>query len=55
MYSMRYECNDEKFRKSVEKQLVVKADHFLEKLPNFFKEYQSWYSESQALIRQLAT
>lgn len=53
MYSMRYECNNEEFRKSVENQLGVKAENFLEDLPNFFKEYQSWYSESQALIRQL--
>ncbi len=53
MYSMRYECNDEEFRKSVEKQLGVKADGFLEELPDFLKDYQSWYSESQALIRQL--
>lgn len=48
----RYAARSE-FDKQVKKQLGEKAEEFLKKLPDFCKEYQYWYSESKALIKQL--
>ena len=42
------------FEKAVEKTLgKAEAKVFIEKLPNFKENYQSWYSEAQALIKQI--
>lgn len=43
-----------KFDAQVKKQLgAEEAEKFLNKLPNFKMTYESWYSESKAIIRQL--
>lgn len=48
-----YECRPEDFRKEARKQLGKKTTDFLKGLPSFPAEYQAWYSEAKALIRQL--
>lgn len=47
--AMENECFPERMKKSLGK----KADEIIPRLPNFHKEYQTWYSESKALIKQL--
>lgn len=47
--AMLYACHPEQ----VKKQLGEKADDFIKNLPKFEEIYQSWYSESLAIIRQL--
>ena len=51
--AMQYECSPESFTKAVEKQLGEKAAEFLKDLPSFNTEYQRWYSEAIALLRQV--
>ena len=51
--AMQYECFPNEFENEVEKQLGDKAKKMVETLPSFTDEYQPWYSESSALIRQL--
>ena len=53
MYAMRYESTKDRFVKSVKKQLGEKANDFLDSLPSFIDEYQPWYSEAMAIVRQL--
>ena len=47
--AIQYECYPEQF----EEQLGDKLDEYVEKLPNFYIDYQSWYSEAKVLIKQL--
>ena len=53
-FAIQYECDSEKF-----KQLIIKTidrdkvEIFIKKLPSFTAEYQSWYSEALALIKQV--
>jgi hypothetical protein len=47
--AMQYECYPEEVREKLGK----KADEIIKTLPNFNNEYQTWYSESKALIKQL--
>lgn len=51
--SMRHGCFPTEIAEQVKKQLGDKAPDFLKTLPNFGSEYQTWYSEAKALIRQL--
>jgi hypothetical protein len=56
--AMQYEAAPKEFKAAVAKAVASKelkstADEFLEKLPSFSGEYQRWYSESIALLRQL--
>jgi hypothetical protein len=51
--AMQYECAPEEFTAAAKAQLKKKADEFIAALPAFNKEYQRWYSEALALIRQL--
>ena len=51
--AMRYECVPEEFTAVAKEKLKKKANEFLAGLPSFNKEYQRWYSEALALIRQL--
>lgn len=53
MNAMRYESTKEEFVRIVKKQLGDKAKGFLESLPTFSDEYQIWYSEAKAIVRQL--
>lgn len=52
--AIQHESMPDLFQESVKKQLKQKeADEFFSKIPSFKKEYQRWYSESLALLRQL--
>lgn len=52
---MVYQLQEEHFRKQVEQQLGGKkqANDFIASLPDFKLEYECWYSESLAALRQL--
>ena len=52
-YAIQAECFPERFKRDAKKLLGTKAKGVLEALPSFTEEYQAWYSEAQALIRQL--
>ena len=52
-HAIAYECRPEDFRKEIRKKLGKKTTDFLKGLPSFSAEYQAWYSEAKALIRQL--
>lgn len=47
--SMQYEC----FPEEVEEQLGEKFKKVVKDFPNFNEEYQFWYSEAKAIIKQL--
>ena len=51
--AMQYECNQEAFEDTIRKKLGDEASEFLDKLPHFSEEYETWYSEAKTLVRQL--
>ena len=51
--AMQYESAPTEFKAAVKKKLKTEADEFLKELPSFKQEYQRWYSEALALLRQL--
>ena len=52
--SMMHDCHERQFENQVVEQIGEdKKDSYLRSLPDFKVEYQAWYSESLALIRQL--
>jgi hypothetical protein len=51
--AMQLECHGEAFKKQVKTQLKAKADGYLDGLPKFKTDYQRWYTEAQAVVRQL--
>lgn len=51
--SIQVECHPEDFKNLLKKQFGDKAPDVIKSLPNFTGEYQRWYSETKALIRQL--
>lgn len=52
--AIQYECNPDSFKRSAEKALGPdKSKKYLDELPDFREGYQSWYSESLAVIKQL--
>lgn len=59
--AMEAECSPEGLEKrkkelgekDLKKELREKVTYFLENLPSFSAEYQAWYSEAKALVRQL--
>lgn len=56
--AMQYEAAPKEFKAAVakavsSKELKTTADEFLKMLPSFSGEYQRWYSEAIALLRQL--
>jgi len=52
MTAMRVGFNKD-FETRLRTRLGERADEFFKKLPNFTSQYQSWYSESLAVIKQL--
>ncbi|MEZ5785371.1 MAG: hypothetical protein R3D62_02530 [Xanthobacteraceae bacterium] len=48
-FAMQHDC----FPKEIEKALGNNAQEVIKKLPKFSEEYQAWYSEAKALIKQL--
>lgn len=51
--AMQYECAPDQVKIALKKQLKDKVEEFLKDLPSFKEEYQRWYSEALALLRQL--
>ena len=52
--AIQYACHSEEFKEQVVERMGAKdAAIFLSDLPNFKSEYQSWYSEALAVIRQI--
>ena len=47
--AIQYECFPDKIKKA----LGDKAEKLIKKFPNFIEEYQTWYSEAKAVVRQL--
>lgn len=53
--SIKYECYPEKIEEQIKAAFKdsKKANEYIKKIPLFNREYQSWYSESLVLIKQL--
>ena len=51
--SMRLECFPDETREQLTRQFKDKAQAYIDALPFFRDEYQKWYSESLALVRQV--
>ena len=51
--SIQLECFPEEYTDAAKQKLGDKADDFINNLPSFVDEYQSWYSEAKILIKQL--
>jgi hypothetical protein len=52
-FSMKRACNPAAFDGQIKKAVGTEAPEFLKKLPRFSDEYQRWYSEALALLRQI--
>src|SRR6202140_2333638 len=51
---IQLECDPDKFKAAIKKQMEKRVEGVpVSPLPRFTDEYQSWYSEARALIRQL--
>ena len=48
-----YDCSPQEVEKQVKAKLGGKSAEYIKGLPSFKDEYQSWYSEAKALVRQL--
>ena len=53
MAAIENECFPTEFARGVNKALGDEAEEYIQNLPSFKDDYQSWYSEATALIRQL--
>ena len=51
--SIQYACYPEKFQDAVKKLYKEEYLDYLNSLPDFKSKYQTWYSESKILIKQL--
>ena len=51
--SMDLNCFPVEMKAELQKQHGKKAPEYIKELPSFKHEYQSWYSEAIALVRQL--
>ena len=51
--AIQHECFALKGAHAVEKSLGDGAEQFIQALPSFREDYQPWYSEAKALVRQL--
>lgn len=51
--AMQLEQGGERFKKEFERVLGDRAEETRKKVPHFASEYQRWYSEAKALIRQV--
>jgi hypothetical protein len=54
-HAIRYECYPENFRNTLKESVkdTEKINNFIKNLPKFKEEYQSWYSESLSVIKQV--
>lgn len=53
LYAMFYERDPKGYRNLVSEELKDGTSEYLNSLPNFSEEYETWYSEAKALICQL--
>ena len=51
--AIQHECSPQDFKRAVVELLGDKTEEYLQALPSFRDEYQPWYSEAKALVRQL--
>lgn len=51
--AIQYECVPQAFTQAATEKYGDDIEQFLQKIPSFKNEYQEWYSESKALVRQL--
>ena len=51
--AIQHECFPQEVERQVQKKLGDEAEKFIQRLPSFKVEYQAWYSEAKALVRQL--
>ena len=51
--AMRFECQPEEFKSTIASRLGDESDDYVNSLPSVNNEYQIWYSEAKALVRQL--
>jgi hypothetical protein len=51
--AMKRDCFPEKYEAAFKKRYGDKATEIIKELPKFSEDYQRWYSESLALLRQL--
>ena len=52
--AMKYECHGEDFERQIGKAVGEdKVESYIKELPKFELEYQAWYSEALALIKQV--
>ena len=51
--AMQQECHPQEMARVAEESLGDKSDAVIQALPSFKGEYQPWYSEAKALVRQL--
>ena len=51
--ALQHECLPQEVKRQVQKKLGDEAEKFIQRLPSFKVEYQAWYSEAKALVRQL--
>ena len=52
--AIQYDCYPERFEEQMQKtEGKEKADEYLRLLPNFRLEYQAWYSEATAVVKQV--
>ena len=51
--AIQYECFPQEFADAVKGSLGEKAEELIQTLPSFRDQYQPWYSEAKAVVRQL--
>lgn len=52
--AMQFDCYGDAFFEGARKQLgEEKVDKYIKSLPSFKTKYQGWYSEAQALVKQV--
>ena len=51
--AIQHECSPQEFKRVAEELLGEKVEEYIQALPSFRDEYQPWYSEAKALVRQL--
>ena len=51
--AIQHECFPQEIARKAKESLGDKAEEFIQALPSFKDEYQPWYSEAKALVRQL--
>ena len=51
--AMQMDCFPKEVKKQIKDQYGEKTNKILSDIPSFREEYQTWYSETQALIKQL--